>query len=468
MKRSPTSFIAARKFRTPRESAWFTKTLLGLQHIHQQGMVHRDLSPSNLMLTPPRPPGTPDDTLHATLKILDIGVGRILFDENVTGAGDGPQLTTAGMMLGTATYMAPEQGRNAHRADIRSDIYSLGCVLYQVLTGQPPFAGERDFEIILQHLTQSPRPVRELEPSVPAGLQAVLATLLAKDPGQRYATPEKASQALRPFLGAPDRPNEQASSLTRSYLHWVEAQPLEEVDDKPLAVGRWYYSRDGLAIGPFPTAQLAQLAVAGKLGPADLLWMEGDNPDLAIPARAAVDFSGLKSLPRALLPPRPTGPTVAEMGHDPETGQILDPVKFKNWQRQQKEKRDREQAAVPTVGEVFEKARIHIDRWLDFDRNRRPIMAGDMEIIRRDPDIHRFMQFHARYGPDMLHKLWNHLQFMVENRRKYYGAGVTAPMPFFLRSRNASKCKRITCLRLKGNAVPLPRCSTFSQRPLPS
>jgi serine/threonine protein kinase len=403
------------------------QALTGLQHIHEQGMVHRDLTPGNLMLVPPRPPGTPDDTLHAMVKILDIGVGRILFDENVLGDGDNQQLTTAGTLLGTAPYMAPEQARDAHTADVRADIYSLGCVLYHALTGQPPFTGDKEFDIILKHLTQPPRPVRELEPTVPAGLQAVLDTFLAKDRNQRYATPEKAAQALRPFLTAPERAGEQASSLARSYLRWVEAQPLEEVDDAPLAAGRWYYSRDGLTVGPFPTAQLTQLAAAGKLGPADLLWMEGDNPDLAIPARAAVDFTKIKT-PRGPQPPRPRPaapagrPTIEEMGHDPETGQIFDQVKFKNWQRQQKEKRDRELAAAPSVSEVFEKARIHLDRWLDFDRNRRPIMTGDMEFIRRDRDIQRFMQFHGRYGPEMLHKLWHHLQFMVENRRKYYCA----------------------------------------------
>src|SRR6202022_3020107 len=124
-----------------------------------------------------------------------------------------------------------------HAADIRADIYTLGCVLYQVLSGQPPFTGERDFDILLQHFTAPPEPIRD--PSVRAGLQTVIGTMLAKDPKERYATPEKAAQALQPFLAAPDQQVEQASSLTKSYLEWVDTQPLEEVGNAPIAAERW-------------------------------------------------------------------------------------------------------------------------------------------------------------------------------------------------------------------------------------
>jgi len=411
------------------------QAIRAVQHIEEQGMVHRDLTPGNLMLVPPRPPGAPDTTLMSTLKVLDIGVGRMLFDENVKGDGESQMLTTAGTLLGSAPYMAPEQARNAHAADVRADIYSLGCVLYHMIAGQPPFTGERDFDILLRHFSEPPQPIPD--PSVPAGLQTVIGTLLAKDPKERYS-PQKALQALQPFLGAPDLQPEKDSSLTKSYLHWVDTQPIEEVNNAPIAPERWYYSRGGLSIGPFPTAQLAQLAVAGKLGPNDLLWMDGDNPDLAIPAKAAIDFAALAGRPqtktaapapvaRPPVPaPRPAPPpppaTPAEMGYDPDTGQILDQAKFTKWQKLQREKQSQTAVGGLSVSAVFEKARIHLDRWLDFDRNHRPIMAGDMEYIRKDPDIQRFMHFHARYGPDMLHKLWNHLQFMVENRRKYYCA----------------------------------------------
>jgi len=439
------------------------QALRGLQHIHEQSIVHRDLSPGNLMLVPPRPPGAPDSTLWATIKILDIGMGRVLFDEGVSAESSiNLQLTTAGMILGTPEYMAPEQARNAHAADIRSDIYGLGCILYHVLAGQPPFTAKVGFDVLLKHFSEKPRPIRELEPAVPEGLQAALNAMLAKDPGQRPATPDQAARALEPFLPASEHAAEPVSSLVRSYESWVASQPLEEVNGTPTTAERWYYSRNGLSIGPVPTAQLANLVKAERIGPTDLLWMDGDNPDLAIPAKAALDFSGITGKPleqrhtqhaatAAARPPAgtpvayavptapgsPPGPPMAVPisapvanaptatllldGFDPDTGQVYDQARFTQWQREQRVSRV-QQSTAPTHGEIFHKARIHLDRWLDFDRNRGPILTGDLECIRQDPDIVRFMNYHARYGPDMVHKLWAHLQFMVENRRKYYCA----------------------------------------------
>ena len=111
------------------------------------------------------------------------------------------------------------------------------------------------------------------------------------------------------------------------------------------------------------------------------------------------------------------------MGFDPDTGQVFDQAKFSQMATgaEGPSGRGARNPADP-ARRYFRKARVHMDQWLDFERNRRPILAGDMEHIRQDPDIQRFMLYHARYGPEMLHKLWHHLQFMVENRRKYYCA----------------------------------------------
>jgi serine/threonine protein kinase len=192
------------------------QALQGLQHIHAQGLVHRDLKPSNMMLIG----ASPDSTLRATLKILDIGLGRTLFEES---AGD-ENLTSEGVLLGTPDYMSPEQARDPRTIDIRSDIYSLGCVLYHLLAGQPPFPDTNIISQMIRHATETPKPLRSFNPAVPDGLQQIVNWMMAKEPAQRYPTPERAAQALQVFLVAG---NEQlaapeADPRMRPYLSWLE------------------------------------------------------------------------------------------------------------------------------------------------------------------------------------------------------------------------------------------------------
>jgi WD40 repeat protein/predicted Ser/Thr protein kinase len=156
---------------------------LGLQHAHEHGMVHRDIKPHNLMLTP-----------KGTVKILDFGLAKMVSEQ---GRGDG--LTATGTYMGTPEYSAPEQADDAHRADIRADVYSLGCTLYALLAGRPPFREKTDFKTILAHVEQAPPPLPGLRPAVPAALWAVVAKMLAKKPEDRYQTPSEVAAALAPF-----------------------------------------------------------------------------------------------------------------------------------------------------------------------------------------------------------------------------------------------------------------------------
>jgi len=183
---------------------------LGLQHAFECEMVHRDIKPQNLMLTP-----------AGQVKILDFGLSRLSDGAaagsetpGLTAIGGEPtglvsgSLTQTGCVMGTPDYIAPEQVRDAHAADIRADIYSLGCTLYHLLAGQPPFAGATEFDKVLAHLERTPRPLQELRPEVPARLAAVVARMMAKSPQERYQTPAEAAKALAPFAGvtAPARP----------------------------------------------------------------------------------------------------------------------------------------------------------------------------------------------------------------------------------------------------------------------
>jgi eukaryotic-like serine/threonine-protein kinase len=174
------------------------QALLGLQHVHEQGMVHRDLEPANLMLVPGSTEQA-DTTRNSTLKILDIGLGRAVFDEGALGSGP-INLTSASDQLGTPLYCAPEQSKDAREADIRSDIYSLGCVLFHTLAGQPPFEDRGPIRLVLSHATEPPPRLASLNLGVPEGLQAVLDNMLAKDPALRFPTPGHAAQELRRFL----------------------------------------------------------------------------------------------------------------------------------------------------------------------------------------------------------------------------------------------------------------------------
>ncbi len=186
--------------------------LMGLQHIHEQQMVHRDLEPQNLMLTSIPAPGQPAGVHTRVVKILDIGLGRALFDEDDPSVPIGGHLTVKGSLLGTLEYTAPEQVRDAHAADIRSDIYSLGAVLYHCLAGRPPYQNVN----VLRRGEEPPQPLHELAPDVPEELLQIVYQMMALDPNQRYQTPAAASRAIRVFLNTQEEPSEPAAAAVHA------------------------------------------------------------------------------------------------------------------------------------------------------------------------------------------------------------------------------------------------------------
>jgi serine/threonine protein kinase len=162
---------------------------LGLQHAHEYGMVHRDIKPGNLMLS------RQGRAKKALVKVLDFGLAK------VTSEGEADSgLTREGATLGTPDYIAPEQIRNAQAADIRADIYSLGCTLYYLLSGRPPFKGDNLWDIYQAHFSMDANPLNLVRPEVSAELGALVAKMMAKDPAQRFQTPGAVAQALAPFF----------------------------------------------------------------------------------------------------------------------------------------------------------------------------------------------------------------------------------------------------------------------------
>lgn len=204
---------------------------LGLQHAHKQGMVHRDIKPTNLLVA--RQP----ESDRPLVKILDLGLARFVSETVSTEAplpgrrGSDGSLTQIGQFLGTPDYIAPEQARDTRRADIRSDIFSLGCTLYRLLTGQLPFPGETVVQKLAAREESVAARVSSLRSDVPAGLDAVVARMLAHDPADRFQTPLEVAQALAPFAGRvnvlPASAAEPAASRQRPLLSPEEDTRLE-------------------------------------------------------------------------------------------------------------------------------------------------------------------------------------------------------------------------------------------------
>jgi serine/threonine protein kinase len=163
---------------------YIRQAALGLQHAFERGMVHRDIKPHNLLVT----------SQGATLKILDMGLARI---SQPAGDGEpGSIMTQEGAVMGTPDYIAPEQALNSHQADIRADLYSLGCTLYFLLAGRVPFVGGSMTQKLLWHQARAPQPLEEVRPGVPAEVAAVVQQLMAKKPDDRFQTPAELVDAL--------------------------------------------------------------------------------------------------------------------------------------------------------------------------------------------------------------------------------------------------------------------------------
>jgi tetratricopeptide (TPR) repeat protein len=160
-----------------------------LAYAHEHGVVHRDIKPDNVLLS------------GGTAVVTDFGIAKAIAaagGARADGAGDGSvsALTQLGMTVGTPLYISPEQASGDPDIDQRSDIYSLGCLAYELLTGHPPFAGRSQQKTIVAHLTETPRPVAEVRPDVPASLAAVVMQCLEKDPARRPQSAAEVQSAL--------------------------------------------------------------------------------------------------------------------------------------------------------------------------------------------------------------------------------------------------------------------------------
>lgn len=188
-------------------AGWIVQAARGLAHAHEAGIVHRDIKPSNLLLDQ-----------QGVVKVLDMGIARMNTAPVPGDVSTATQLTQSGVILGTVDFMAPEQAVNLSQADARSDIYSLGCSLYQLLSGRPAFEGATLIEKIIAHREREFPCLQDARPDVPLAFEAALERMVAKQPGDRFQHMGEVVEALLPFADAdsysvPPPPAERTSAI---------------------------------------------------------------------------------------------------------------------------------------------------------------------------------------------------------------------------------------------------------------
>jgi serine/threonine-protein kinase len=273
---------------------------------HKQGIVHRDLKPDNIMMVL-----DPDVLGGQRAKILDFGIAKLLDHDRDTAPG---VETKSGRIMGTPAYMAPEQCRGAGKVDARADIYALGCVLYALICGQPPFVGEGAGELIAAHLNQPPPPPRWWVNDLPQPVEDVLLRLLEKKPEDRYQTMAEVVAALEAasagklpaHLGLkkpPVLPKRDEAMLVPTIAERPQAQPAPQPTTLGSAVGQSLSSpaTSGGRKLPLVAGAVAVVAVVGGLA-----WFRGGPssrptsaaaPSVAAPALTAEVTLGLTSTP---------------------------------------------------------------------------------------------------------------------------------------------------------------------------
>lgn len=160
---------------------------IGLQHAHEQKMVHRDLKPGNLIVD-----WSTDG--NGVVKIMDMGLVRLSTDGE-----ERTSVTKAGQVMGTPDYMSPEQGWDTATVDIRSDVYSLGCTLFRLLTGRVPFPGDNPLQVLMARCSKDAPSVKSLRADVPDPIDAIVRRMTLRDPAGRFQTPQELVDALEPF-----------------------------------------------------------------------------------------------------------------------------------------------------------------------------------------------------------------------------------------------------------------------------
>jgi hypothetical protein len=210
-------FEAGERFKLPDIARIMGEILDALDHAHAQGVVHRDMKPANLIVLE-----------GGRIKIADFGIARV----------EASELTQTGMVLGTPSYMSPEQFMG-HPVDGRSDLFSCGVILYQLLTGEKPFTGESTTTIMYKVLREEPVPPSQINMSLAPALDAVVRKALAKNPNERYQSGKEFAEALRAAVAAPQTAAAPAPAAVPVANPSPIAQPAAAANKKGVPAGAW-------------------------------------------------------------------------------------------------------------------------------------------------------------------------------------------------------------------------------------
>jgi serine/threonine protein kinase len=277
----------------------------GMREAHAAGVVHRDLKPGNLFLS--------NENGKRVVKILDFGISKLTADEHV-------KVTQTSSAFGTPLYMSPEHVRSTKGVDHRTDIWSLGVILYEAVTGTPPFLGETPTAVAVSVATETPLPPSAQRPGLPAALDSVLARALAKNPADRYPTVDDLADALRPFLTA-DTPSIPLPPRARESIAIAGALATTRV--APERSRRWL----ALAVGTALAGGIAAIVAAGKLGAPRIERAAADDvPSLpaqagsATPSAAPASAEPTEAAASAAPIVTPTTSSSSRLASPPRTG----------------------------------------------------------------------------------------------------------------------------------------------------
>jgi serine/threonine protein kinase len=194
----------------------------GCEHVHDLGVVHRDLKPANILLDK-----------NGTVKILDVGIAWVDSADDEESLAERTQLTNEGVLMGTPDYMSPEQAVDSHNVDHRTDIYSLGCTLYFLITGRPVFSGRTPIQTLVAHRESALPSLRDRRPDVPDILDAIYLRMIAKRVEDRYQSMSELLVDLRSENVTSDQALNAASNITAETPVDGESPILSEIVDEP-------------------------------------------------------------------------------------------------------------------------------------------------------------------------------------------------------------------------------------------